>query len=362
MKKPFIPNNLPLEKLNWMSFVDLIGPAHDAVARFDGLLQSIPNPAVLLSPLTTKEAVLSSKIEGTQATMQEVLEYEADPQETKRTQDIKEVLNYRRAMNKATQDLEAIGFTLRLMRDMHQILLHEVRGEGQDAGNFRKKDVYIGAPGNPEGARYVPPSWQNIDAYLKNFEQYVNTTEKDVIVQLAIVHAQFEIIHPFGDGNGRMGRIILPLFLNFKKVLSTPMLYLSEYFESHRQEYYHKLQNISDNNEWEEWIKYFLKAVIEQSKINIEKAKKIQLLYEIKKTRVRDLTNSKYSINALDCIFHMPIFNTLQFKKRSKIPQGSIGRILNDLVQGGVLKILQQGSGQRPTIYIFPKLLDIVDN
>src|SRR3989344_2684433 len=118
MKKPFKPDNLPLETLDWMSFVHLIGPAHDAVARFDGLLQSILNPAVLLSPLTTKEAVLSSKIEGTQATMQEVLEYEADPQETKRTQDIKEVLNYRRAMNRATQDLREIGFTLRLMRDM----------------------------------------------------------------------------------------------------------------------------------------------------------------------------------------------------------------------------------------------------
>ena len=362
MKKPFKPDNLPLSKLDWMSFVDLIGPAHDAVARFDGLLQSIPNPAVLLSPLTTKEAVLSSKIEGTQATMQEVLEYEADPQETKRTQDIKEVLNYRKAMSKATHGLEEIGFTLRLMRDMHQVLLSGVRGEEQDAGNFRKKDVYIGSPGHPEGARYVPPSWQEIDLHLKNFENYINSTEKDVLVQLAIVHAQFEIIHPFGDGNGRMGRIILPLFLNFKKVLSTPMLYLSEYFENHREEYYNKLQNISDKNEWEEWIKYFLKAVIEQSKINIGKAKNIQALYEVKKIKVRDLTNSKYSINALDCIFHMPIFNTVQFTKISKIPQGNVGRILNCLVKGGVLKILQQGSGQRPTLYIFPKLLDIVDN
>lgn len=360
MKKSFKPDTLPLEKLDWMSFVDLIGPAHDAVARFDGLLQSIPNPAVLLSPLTTKEAVLSSKIEGTQATMQEVLEYEADPQETKRTEDIKEVLNYRRAMNQATSGLKSIGFTLRLMRDMHKTLLSNVRGEN-DAGEFRKKDVYIGSPGNPETARYVPPSWQDIDIYLKNFEQYINGTEKDVLVQLAIVHAQFEIIHPFGDGNGRMGRIVLPLFLNFKNVLSTPMLYLSEYFETHRQEYYHKLQNISDKNEWEEWIKYFLKAVIEQSKVNIDKAKKIQSLYEVKKVRVRDLTNSKYSINALDCLFHMPIFNTVQFKKISKIPQGSIGRILSCLVAGGVLEILQQGSGQRPTLYIFPKLLDIVD-
>lgn len=361
MKKSFTPDSLPIEKLDWMSFVELIGPAHDAVARFDGLLQSIPNPAVLLSPLTTKEAVLSSKIEGTQATMQEVLEYEADPQQTNRTHDIQEVLNYRKAMNKATQGLEEIGFTLRLMRDMHKILMAGVRGEEHDAGNFRKKDVYIGSPGNPEGARYVPPSWQNIDLHLKNFERYVNFKEKDLIVQLAIVHAQFEIIHPFGDGNGRMGRIILPLFLNFKKVLSSPMLYLSEYFESHRDEYYNKLQNISDKGEWEEWIKYFLKAVIEQSKINIDKAKNIQSLYEAKKIRVRDLTNSKYSINALDCIFHMPVFNTLQFRKISKIPQGSIGRILNDLVEGGVLKILQQGSGQKPTVYIFPKLLAIVD-
>jgi len=126
---------------------------------------------------------------------------------------------------------------------------------------------------------------------LKNFEEYTNFDEKDVLVQLAIVHAQFEIIHPFGDGNGRMGRIILPLFLNFKKVLSTPMLYLSEYFESNRQEYYHKLQNISNKNEWEDWIRYFLKAVIDQSRTNIEKAKKIQSLYELKKIRVRDLTN-----------------------------------------------------------------------
>lgn len=362
MKKSFKPDTLPLAKLDWMAFVDLIGPAHDAVARFDGLLQSIPNPAVLLSPLTTKEAVLSSKIEGTQATMQEVLEYEADPQETKRTHDIKEVLNYRKAMSKATHEIEEIGFTLRLMRDMHKILLSGVRGEESDAGNFRRKDVYIGSPGHPESARYVPPSWQDLDLHLKNFEQYINSKERDILVQLAIIHAQFEMIHPFGDGNGRMGRIILPLFLNFKKVLSTPMLYLSEYFESHRQEYYFKLQNISDKGEWGEWIKYFLKAVIEQSKINIEKAKKIQSLYEVKKIRVRDLTNSKYSINALDCIFHMPVFNTIQFKKISKIPQGSIGRILSDLVKGGVLKILQQGSGQRPTVYIFPKLLEIIDN
>lgn len=304
---------------------------------------------------------MSSRIEGTQATMQEVLEYEADPKETKHKGDIQEVLNYRKAMQYAIKGVKDVGFTLRLLKKMHEILLSGVRGQGKNLGDFRKMDAYIGAKGDPENARYVPPNWQTINQHLKNFEDYANFSEKDILVQLAIIHAQFEIIHPFNDGNGRVGRIILPLFLYFKNILSTPMLYLSEYFESHRQEYYEKLQYISDKNQWEEWIIYFLNAAKEQSKKNIEKAKNIQSLYEMKKQKIRDLTNSKYSINALDCIFNVPIFNTVQFKKISKIPEATASRILSILVKGEVVKILQQGSGQRPTLYIFPKLLRIVD-
>lgn len=362
MKKPFVPHKLPLEKLDWMQFVHLIGPAHDAVARFDGLLQSIPNPAVLLSPLTTQEAVLSSRIEGTQATMQEVLEYEADPKETKRYSDIHEVLNYRKAMMFAIAEMKRIGFTLRLLRGMHSRLLDSVRGQSKNPGDFRKIDVHIGPEGKPNAARYVPPIWQTLDGHLKAFEKYANGDEKDAIVQLAIVHAQFEIIHPFADGNGRMGRIIMPLFLQFKGVLSEPMLYLSEYFETHRNEYYQSLQNISDNDDWESWIQYFLKAVIEQSNKNIAKAKEIQSLYEHKKVKIRDLTNSKFSIDTLDCIFKMPIFSSSQFKQISQIPNASAGRILSELVDGKVLKIMQKGSGKRPTMYSFTKLLKIVES
>ena len=180
VKQPCKPDKLPLDQLDWMSFLDLGGPAHDAVARFDGLLQSIPNPAVLLSPLTTKEAVLSSRIEGTQATMQEVLEYEADPKDSERVQDIKEVLNYRRAMMSATGEMGRIGFTLRLLKNMHSVLLSDVRGASRaDAGNFRKKDVYIGAPGNPEAARFVPPRWQDVEHHLRDFEAYANSDDKD---------------------------------------------------------------------------------------------------------------------------------------------------------------------------------------
>ena len=357
--KHFIPDKLPLQNLDWTKFIGLIGKANAEIARFDGLLDSIPDPAVLLSPLTTKEAVLSSRIEGTQATMRDVLEFEADPlKQTKKYDDIQEVLNYRKAMNFALKEIRSIGFTLRLMCNMHAILLSGVRGEGKNPGNFRSEDVFVGTPGKP---RYVPPKHQDIQSHLDNFEKYSNSDDQDFVVQLAIVHAQFEIIHPFADGNGRMGRIIMPLFLYHKNVLSTPMLYLSEYFETHRDEYYKNLQNISDHNKWEEWVVYFLEAVIEQSRKNIKKAKEIQVLYNQKKQRVRELTRSQFSIDTLDFLFKNPIFSATQFREGSGIPKASVGRILQILTEGGVIKISERGSGQRPTKYSFTKLLKIVE-
>ncbi len=362
MKKPFTPDKLPLSKLDWSKFVSFIGKANAEVARYDASVSGIPNPAVLLSPLTTQEAVLSSKIEGTQATMQEVLEHEADPtQFTEKYNDIQEILNYRKAMNFALKELERVGFTLRLLKGIHSILMSGVRGKDKKPGEFRAEDVYIGRPGDKENARYVPPVHQTISEHLKDFEQYINLDDQDFLVQLAIVHAQFEIIHPFSDGNGRMGRIIMPLFLFHKKVLFEPVLYLSEYFETHRDEYYKKLQEISDNGRWDDWIIYFLKAVIEQSKKNIEKVKKIQDLYDQKKQRIKDLTHSQFSIDTLDFVFKYPIFSATQFRDGSNIPRASVSRILKSLTDGGVLKVLQEGSGQRPTRYAFVKLLRIVD-
>jgi len=357
--KHFKPDKLPLANLDWRKFIGLIGKANAEVARFDGLLDSILNPAVLLSPLTTKEAVLSSRIEGTQATMRDVLEFEADPlKQTKKYDDIQEVLNYRKAMNFAIKEMRSIGFTLRLLREMHAILLSGVRGKERDPGNFRREDVYVGMPGKP---RYVPPKHQDITEHLKNFEIYANSNDQDFVVQLAIIHAQFEIIHPFADGNGRMGRIIMPLFLYHKDVLSTPMLYLSEYFEMHRDEYYKRLQDISDNGNWEDWIIYFLEAVIQQSRQNIKKAKEIQSLYNQKKQRIKELTHSQFSIDTLDFLFKNPIFSATQFRDGSSIPKASVGRILQILTKGEVVKILEKGSGKRPTKYAFIKLLKIID-
>lgn len=359
--KPFIPHPLPLKKLDWTQFVHLIGRANAEVARFDGLLQSMPNPAVLLSPLTTQEAVLSSKIEGTQATLEEVLEFEADPKKrTEKYDDIQEILNYRRAMRFSVKELDKKPLCLSLLKSIHSILLDSVRGKNRDPGNFRNSQVYIGKPGaGLEGATYIPPEPQRILDDLSNLEKYIHSEEKDILVQLAIVHAQFEVIHPFLDGNGRMGRILMPLFLYSKKALSSPMLYLSAYFERNRENYYERLSGISKENDWENWIIYFLNAVIEQSQNNIKKAKSIHELYDSKKIKIVDLTHSQFAIKTLDFIFSFPIFSSSQFIKESKIPRASAARILGILEKGRVINVVEKGSGKRPTIYTFPKLLSI---
>ncbi len=359
--KPFEPEKLPV-KLDWNKFVHLIGKANAEVARFDGLLQSIPNPAVLLSPLTTQEAVLSSKIEGTQASLEEVLEYEADPKmKTEKFGDIQEVINYRKALTFAVSEMKKLPLSLRLIRGTHQILLSGVRGQNKNPGNFRSTQNWIGPIGSKiENASFVPPSPEKIVDCLSNLEKYIHSSEKDFMVQLAIIHAQFEMIHPFNDGNGRLGRILIPLFLYDKKVLLSPAFYLSQYLEADRATYYRKLRSVSQNQDWEGWIEYFLTAVIEQAKVNIKKAKAIHELYDAKKIRIESLTHSQFAIKTLDFLFCFPYFTTAQFVKKSGIPKMSSIRIIERLLKGGVLQRIQKGSGQKPSVYVFKKLVGIM--
>ncbi len=362
MKKPYVPQALPLSSLDWVRFVPLIGQANAEIARYDGILQGIINPGVLLSPLTTKEAVLSSKIEGTQASLEEVLQYEASPDvKTKKYDDIQEIINYREAMRFAVGWLKEKPITLNLIKQMHGILLNSVRGKDLGRGNFRTGQNYIGKPGAPiEQAKYIPPAPLNLMEYLSNFEKYVHFDEKDRLAQLAIVHAQFEIIHPFLDGNGRLGRILIPLFLHEKKMLHSPMFYISEYLESNREEYYARLRAITEENKWDDWIEFFLRAIVEQAKANSIKAKSILALYEKKKTRITEVTRSQYSIKILDTIFARPIFNTTDFIKYSRIPKASAMRLLKILRKEGILSTLTEGSGRRAEVMMFNKLLDIV--
>jgi len=361
MPQPYLPQSLPLTTVNWSKHVALIGKANGAVARFDGLLQSMTNPLVLLSPLTTQEAVLSSKIEGTQASLNEVLQYEANPkQEQDRIQDIIEVLNYRNAMQFAVKEMEKVPLSLRIMREMHKILMKHVRGAQQAPGEFREIQNWIGKPGSPiEVATYVPPPPNAVNDLIGNLEKYIHTEEQDPLVQLAILHAQFEMIHPFLDGNGRIGRILIPLFLYHKKVLSEPMFYISAYFEAHRDEYYDKLLAVSSARDWNNWIEYFLRATLEQANKNIEKAKAIHSLYEREKTNVEELTRSHYAIRILDFLFKKPVFRLGDFVKGTRVKRNSAHSLLSKLAKGNVLRTVPS-KGRVGNTYLFGELLDIV--
>jgi len=359
---PHIPQLLPLKELNWVRFIKLIGQANAELARYDGILQGIVNPVVLLSPLTTKEAVISSKMEGTIASLHEVLEFEAAPDPAnEKYHDIHEIINYREAMHYAVTWLDQKPLTLNLIKEIHSILLNSVRGRDKRRGNFRTGQNYIGKPGaSIEEAMYVPPEPRLLSECLDNFEKYIHFDEKDMLVQLALVHAQFEIIHPFLDGNGRVGRILIPLFLFEKKILHLPMFYISEYLEARRDEYCSRLNAITAENKWDDWVEFFLKALVEQAKANSAKAKSILELYDRKKARITEATHSQYCIKTLDALFKRPIFTSPDFIKLSGIPKASGMRLIQLLKKEEIVVTLRKGKGRRAEIFEFKKLMDII--
>lgn len=361
---PYFPDSLPPSGLNYANLITLVGQANAALARYDGLLQGIINPEVLLSPLTTQEAVLSSKIEGTQATLDEVLEHEAGQKMSpEKTDDILEIVNYRVALHMASEALSSRSLSLSLIKEMHALLMNGVRGEDKMPGKFRNDQVFIGRPGSSiEQATFIPPSPLQLVDHLEALERYMVFEEKDILLQTAVIHAQFEIIHPFNDGNGRIGRLLIPLFLYQKRVLARPMFYLSGYLESHREEYYERLGAISREKDWEGWIAFFLKSIIEQSKINSDKVKGIIALYERLKSDIVGITHSQFAINALDAVFNKPIFKTTDFFFRSGIPtKATSSLILRQMQTAGILVPLKIASGRRPATLCFPELINLTE-
>jgi Fic family protein len=359
-------DKFPPADLEWKRLIPLIGPANAALARYDALLSAMPNASVLLSPLTTQEAVLSSRIEGTQATMGEVLEYEAESDSDKfspeRQADIQEVLNYRRALRHAESMLERLPLSQRVMREAHRVLLAEVRGQGRAPGEFRRLPNWIGPPGGTiEEARFVPIAADKLPEAMGAWEKFMHSEAPDRLVQLAILHAEFEALHPFLDGNGRLGRMLVPLFLFQKELLHAPMFYVSEYLESNRQEYYDRLLAVSRDNDWTGWCEFFLRVITIQALSNEVKARKILVLYEDKKVWMVSITHSQYSIAALDFVFSQPIFSSSHFIQASRIPAPTARRILRLCAQHGLLRTLREASGRRPTVFAFPELLNIAE-
>ncbi len=361
-KIPFIPPKLP-PKIDYALLIKEIGQAHDALGQLNGLLVNIPNPDLLTTPLLTKEAVLSSRIEGTQATLKEVFEYEAEAkssQEDAKERDVQESLNYRRAMDASIEESAKRTIGENLLKKTHHILLDSVRGAHKDRGNFRKSQVYIGPPNSTiEEATYIPPPPTEILPLLSNWEAYINLeNEKDVLVQIGVAHYQFEAIHPFMDGNGRIGRLIIPLFLYQRKLLSHPLLYISEYFESKRNDYYSLLNGVSKEGAWENWLRFFLQAMAVQSLKTQGSVLKMLVLYRKLKEEIAQV-NAMYAVSLLDIIFTSPIVSFVSIKKR--IRARSYQTIYNLLTKFVSLGILKEVPGRkRNRVFVFQQLLDIL--
>ena len=357
---PFRPEGLPLANLDYSQLARHISRANRSITTFGASLNQIPNPKLLLSPLSLREAIASSSIENIHSTLEEVLGYEIKPSgnEEKRN-DIKEVLNYHQALTEAVKLLEDLPLAKRLICQIHAILLTGVRGLNKSLGRFRTGSVSVGRfSSGVKQVIYTPPEAQNVPNLFSNLEHYIHYDEADPLVQAAIIHAQFEIIHPFFDGNGRTGRILIPLFLYYKNIIKTPMFYLSEYFDKNKTDYYLYLQGVSKNGDWLSWIKFFLSAVDEQANASNDKVDAVISLHKSLEARIADVPASKYYIEILNFIFSTPVFSTKMMVDRVAIPRPTCSVVLGYLVKNKVIRNYGKGRSSR---YSFDDLRAIID-
>jgi len=362
---PFEPKNLPPAELDFTRLLPLIGKANRAIATLEGLFYGLPNPNVLLSPITTQEAVLSSKIEGTQADLKDVLKFEAGEPiaEESRRHDIQEIINYRNGLQLSEKLLKDKPFCLNTLLKLHEVLMDSVRGFDKKRGQFRSVQNWIGTAGSPiEQAVFVPPSPLNLVNLMGQWEAYWHSDAPDPMVQLALLHAQFEIIHPFIDGNGRLGRMVIPLFLFEKRLLSRPCFYLSAYFDAHREEYIAHLRALGNPGSWNRWTGFFLEALAVQADANMNKARSIQDLYDRLKQKTIELTHSQFAVPILDFMFERPIFRGSDLTKIEQKPTAAtVGKILSKLKGAHILKTVREGAGQRSQVLVLTELLNLCE-
>jgi Fic family protein len=264
-------------------------------------------------------------------------------------------------MRFAEKKLEQLPLSQRLIREAHGILLSGVRGQNKSPGEYRKVPNWIGPAGcDMDHARYVPPDAMKLPDCMSAWEKYIHAEERDTLVKLAVIHAEFEALHPFLDGNGRLGRMIIPLFLYQAKILQRPAFYISAYLETHRDAYYDKLLAVSRHGDWSGWCEFFLLAMRVQAEENFNKAAEILKLYNDMKLVLVKTTGSKYAIHTLDWIFESPVFSLNTFIQRAQVPRPTATRITERLIEQGTLQLLRPSSGRSSKIVAFPTLLNIV--
>lgn len=345
----FIPNPLPPDPP--LRFDDemlaLVSRADRALGRLDGSIQTLPDADLFVFMYVRKEAVLSSQIEGTQSSLNDLLEAEANILSPHRPRDVGEVLNYVNAMNYGISRLAELPFSLRLIKEIHARLLEGVRGAEREPGEVRRSQNWIGPGGcTLLEATFVPPPPQDLGQALSDLEKFVHDKQAmPALAKIGLIHAQFETIHPFLDGNGRAGRLLIAFLLFQNEILLKPVLYLSHYFKQHRQHYYDLLQNVRDTGDWETWLKFFLTAVAEVSLEATETARQIVALRENHRRRIiqsfgRAAANG---LIVLESLYSRPIITVNKIAALTGVSFTAANQLMNRFAEE---KILVESTGQ----------------
>ena len=356
----YVPNSLPPKiEVNW-ELANLLSKADIKLGELSGAGQLLPNPHLLISPFIRREAVMSSRIENTQSGLDDLFFFEADETEPPPMSDVKEIINYVRAMEYGIKRLPELSISHRLIREIHGILMEGVRGEGATPGLMRTSQNWIGSPGcTLMDAIYVPPQVADMKQCFSDLEKYIHSNAQEpALIQCALVHYQFEAIHPFVDGNGRIGRLLITFMLLEKKLLSQPLLYLSDFFERHRDEYYKLLLNVSQKGDWKAWITFFLNGVRQQSE---DALLTIQKLLDLQ-NRYREIAAGPRALKAvgplIDHLFANPIISISELSKAWKMTFPTVRRGVNYLIEKGILREIT--GGQRNRLFVADEILNII--
>ena len=333
----FVPMPLPPALAYSPPLVRLLSAADAALSELSGLGSVLPNPHLLIAPYVRREAVLSSRIEGTHASLSDLLADEANQPGSVSPDDVREVRNYVAALDHGIERLQSLPLSLRLVRELHQHLMHGVRGDRATPGEFRRSQNWIGPPGSTlSNARYVPPPVQEMQEALAAWEDFLHQHgELPELVQCALMHEHFEAIHPFLDGNGRVGRLLITLFLIERGRLSQPLLYLSEYIERHRDDYYRGLMRVRTHGDWIGWLHYFLAGVEWSARRAIRQARQ---LLALRARLQQQLASTPRALALIDPLFENPYVDAARVKRLLGISDPTARKLLAELEAAGIVR------------------------
>ena len=338
----YIPHPLPPSlSLTW-ELAGELSSADRGVSELAGIGRTLPNPYLLIRPFMHREAVLSSRIEGTQASLSDLYFFEAANVPPSPHSDVLEVRNYVIALEYGLQRMKDFPLSLRLIREVHEKLMQGVAGEHVTPGEFRRSQNWIGPPGCAlNDATFVPLPTEDLMPALGELEKFWHAPSPlPILIRLALIHYQFEAIHPFLDGNGRIGRLLLTLILVAENVLPQPMLYLSAYFERHREEYYRRLLAVSQHGRWIEWISFFLKGVADQSRDAVQRSEAMLNVWKRYRQQFQTVRSSASALMLIDHLFDMPYLTVGSAQKILNVTFRAASLNIAKLIEGGILEEL----------------------